>query len=251
MTQEEIIKQFTDLSEGKLTAEEWAEWFKAYKDDIEKICGRRAFLSIKPKESFSGIRNLYIGQLGAFEWLKSQNRTPHLSDLYQKGWEKEFEDFCQQEKQKEKQLQKAVEDKFGYLKNIYPKFFKQLTKSYSDSDCIEAGVQTDMIKAKEKELSIQLTDELSTFFQNISKLTLEGIEIDFTELADETIQKKQYLILGEFWLYGDGDQLLYNLENHHIYIFAHENQSPKAIKVASSFTDFIEKKMVTYLKEYE
>ncbi|RQO36674.1 hypothetical protein DBR39_16475 [Chryseobacterium sp. KBW03] len=113
------------------------------------------------------------------------------------------------------------------------------------------GVQPDMIKAKEKELSIQLTDELSIFFQNISKLILEGVEINFTELADETIQKKQYLTLGEFWLYGDGDQLLYNLENHHIYIFAHENQPPKAIKVANSFTDFIEKKLVTYLKEYE
>ncbi|ANF51253.1 hypothetical protein A0O34_12350 [Chryseobacterium glaciei] len=251
MTQQEIIEKFTSLSQGKLVAEEWIGWFTKYKDSIEKICGRTTFLKVKPKESFSDIRNLYIGQLAAFDWLTSKEITVALSDLYKKGWEKEFDDFCKAEKQKEKQLQKEVENKFGYLKNIYPKFFRQLTKSYSNSDVIEAGEKQEAIQNTEKELSIQLPEDLVIWYQNVSTLQLEGIDIDFKELTIETIQKKQYLTLGEFWLYGDGDQLLYNLENHNIYIFAHENQPPKAIKIANSFTDFIEKKMVTYLKEYE
>lgn len=251
MTQQEIIEKFTSLSQGKLVAEEWIGWFAKYKDNIEKICGRTTFLKVKPKESFSDIRNLYIGQLAAFDWLASKEITVDLSDLYKKGWEKEFDDFCKAEKQKEKQLQKEVENKFGYLKNIYPKFFRQLTKSYSNSDVIEKGQEHEVIQSKEKELSIQLPEDLVTWYQNVSTLQLEGIDIDFKELTIETIQKKQYLTLGEFWLYGDGDQLLYNLENHNIYIFAHENQPPKTIKIANSFTDFIEKKMVTYLKEYE
>lgn len=251
MTQQELIDKFTNLSEGKIVAEEWINWFTTHKDSVEKICGRTAFLKVKPKDSFSGIRNLYIGQLAAFDWLTSKEIKVSLSDLYKKGWEKEFDDFCKAEKQKEKLLQKEVENKFGYLKDTYPKFFKQLTKSYSNSDVIEAGEKQEAIQNTEKELSIQLPEDLATWYQNVSILRLEGIDIDFKELTIETIQKKQYLILGEFWLYGDGDQLLYNLENKSIYIFAHENQPPKAIKIANSFTDFVEKKMVTYLKEYE
>lgn len=251
MTQQELIDKFINLSEGKLVAEEWISWFITHKDSVEKICGRTAFLKVKPKNSFSGIRNLYIGQLAAFDWLTSKEIKVSLSDLYKKGWEKEFDDFCKSEKQKEKLLQKEVENKFGYLKDNYPKFFKQLTKSYSNFDVIEAGEKQEAIQNIEKELSIQLPEDLSTWYQNVSILRLEGIDIDFKELTIETIQKKQYLILGEFWLYGDGDQLLYNLENQSMYIFAHENQPPKAIKIANSFTDFVEKKMVTYLKEYE
>lgn len=251
MTQQELINKFINLSEGKLVAEEWINWFTTHKDSVEKICGRTAFLKVKPKDSFSGIRNLYIGQLAAFDWLTSKEIKVSLSDLYKKGWEKEFDDFCKAEKQKEKLLQKEVENKFGYLKDTYPKFFKQLTKSYSNSDVIEAGEKQETIQNTEKELSIQLPEDLTTWYQNVSILRLEGIDIDFKELTIETIQKKQYLILGEFWLYGDGDQLLYNLENKSIYIFAHENQPPKAIKITNSFIEFMEKKMVTYLKEYE
>lgn len=108
-----------------------------------------------------------------------------------------------------------------------------------------------MIHSKEKELSIQLPEDLIAWYHNVSILKLEGIEIDFQELSTETIQKKQYLVLGEFWLYGDGDQLLYSLENQTIYSFAHEHSPPKIIKIANSLSDFIEKKLVTYLKEYE
>lgn len=251
MTQQEIIEKFTDLSEGKLMGQEWISWFITHKDTVEKICGRTTFLKVKPKESFSDVRNLYIGQLAAFDWLQSKEINISFSDLYKKGWEKEFDDFCKAEKQKEKLLQKEVENKFGYLKNTYPKFFRQLTKSYSNSDVIETGEKQETIQSKEKELSIQLPEDLVTWYRNISILRLEGIDIDFKELSVETIQKKQYLILGEFWLHGDGDQLLYNLENHCICIFAHEQKPPKVIKIANSLFDFVEKKMVTYLKEYE
>lgn len=251
MTQQELIEKFISLSEGKLTTHEWMNWFTDHKDTVEKICGRTAFLKIKPKESFSAIRNVYIGQLGAFDWLQSVKINTTFSELYKKDWEKEFNDFCKAEKQKEKQLQQDVENKFGYLKDIYPKFFRQLTKSYTHSDIIEAGLQQEFILNKEKELSIQLPEDLIIWYRNISNLKLEGLEIDFQELSTGTIQKKQYLIMGEFWLYGDGDQLLYSLENQNIYIFAHEHSPPKTIKIANSLSDFVEKKMVTYLRDYE
>ncbi|WP_027386247.1 SMI1/KNR4 family protein [Chryseobacterium gregarium] len=250
MMQEEVIEKFKSLSEGKLMAGEWLSWFITHKDAIEKICGRTAFLKIKPI-NVSDIRNLYIGQLAAFNWLQSKGINTSLSDLYKKGWEKEFDDFCKSEKQKEKQLQKEVENKFGYLKDRYPRFFRQLIKSYGNADGIEKGVNREAIQHKEKELSIKLPEDLIAWNLNVSCLKFEGVYIDFKELTIETVQKRQYLVLGEFWLSGDGDELLYSLENHSIYILAHGYRPPKAIKTANSLFDFIEKKLVTYLKEYE
>jgi len=88
MTQQELIEKFISLSEGKLTTHEWMNWFTDHKDTVEKICGRTAFLKIKPKESFSAIRNVYIGQLGAFDWLQSVKIDTTFSELYKKDWEK-------------------------------------------------------------------------------------------------------------------------------------------------------------------
>ncbi|MCQ9640111.1 SMI1/KNR4 family protein [Chryseobacterium sp. WG14] len=251
MILEEITEKLILLSEAKLSAEEWIHWFAQHKENVEKICGRRAFLGMKPKDSFSGTRNLYIGQLAAFDWLQSQKISPNLSDLYKKGWEKEFNDFCKAEKERERQLQKTVENQFGYLKNIYPRFLKQLTKSYSTSDHIEKGASQERIQNKEKELSIQFPEDLILFYQNISRLELEGLTIDFEELDTEIIQSKIYLVLGEFWIYGDGDPLLYHWESQKVYILAHGHQPPKPIKIANSVSDLVEKKLVSYLKEYE
>lgn len=251
MTLEEITEQLIRLSEGKLSAEEWLHWFTQHKESVGKICGRRAFLGMKPRDSFSDIRNLYIGQLAAFDWLQLQKVNTNLSDLYKKGWEKEFNDFCKAEKEKERQLQKTVESQFGHLKDIYPRFLKQLTKSYSTSDHIEKGADPQRIQNKEKELSIQLPEDLILFYQNISRLELEGLTIDLEELDIEIIQNKTYLVLGEFWIHGDGDQLLYHWESQKMYILAHEHQPPKLIKIANSLSDLVEKKWVSYLKEYE
>ena len=246
-----IIQKFIDLSEGRLAAREWVNWFDQNHKIIEPICGRTTFLKMKPKESFSDTRNAYMGQTVVCDWLKSKNISAVLSNTYKEGWEKEFKDFQNAEKQKEKQLQKNIENKFGYLKSVYPKFFNQLTKSYSNSDIIAPGKELSIIKHKEQELSVKLPQDLATFYDNISKLVFEGISIDFEELEIEIIDQDQYLALGEFWIYGDGDKLLYNLENRAISILAHEYRSPKTIKVADTMTELVEKIFVQYLKEYE
>lgn len=75
MTEQAIIHQFIALAEGKLTAEDWKNWFAENAQSVEKICGRTAFLKIKPFASFSDAQNIYMGQTGAFNWLKSKTSS--------------------------------------------------------------------------------------------------------------------------------------------------------------------------------
>lgn len=252
MKEKDIITTLISLCEGKLTAEEWKNWFFQHMQDIEKICGRRYFLKIKPHQSFSDIRNVYYGQMAVAEWLKTKNVNFSLSDIYQKTEKKEFDGFCRVEKEKRKESKNVFEIKCADLKEIYPNFFRQLGKSFDpDTTKIEKGKNIAEIQAKEKELSVKFSDELKTFFSHIGAFEFEAVQINFDELDKECFEQKEYLILGEFWHYVDGNKLLYSIENKEISVFGCECRPLKIIKVAETLTEFVEKIMVKHLKEYE
>lgn len=251
MTEETIVKKLIELSEGKLSAQNWIIWFLENSNIIEKTCGRTVFLKMKTKESFSDNRNAYIGQSAVIDWLKTKNIYPEISNRYKNDWEKEFEDFCKSERTKEQNLKENVEFKFGYLKESYPKLFRQLQKSFSQTDLIGQGLELNIIEAKERELKINFSEDLKNFYLNISKFEFEGLNIDFTDLELEIINNQQYVTLGEYWKYGDGDRLLYHPKNQNVLVFAHEFRPPKIFTLAKTFKEFIEKEVVKHLKETE
>ncbi|MFP3597660.1 hypothetical protein [Chryseobacterium sp. SIMBA_029] len=244
----EVIDTFTDLATGKLTETEWLQWFDEHKNLVEITCGRTAFLKIKPKGNLTCIGNAYAGQIAVVSWLKNQNITTEVSNIYQKAYEKEFAEFVKQEKEKDQLRQQYVKDNFAYLADSYPRFFKQLLKSFDTSNTIEKGKTLSEISEKELFLSITFSPEIITFFSAISKLSLEGIEIDFDTLSIEVFEDKSFLMLGEFWYYGDGDLLLYDLANHKLFSYAHEHQPPKLVQLANSVPDLLEKNFTKYLK---
>lgn len=251
MAEPKIIKKFIELSEGKISAEEWKIWFSENAQNVEKICGKTNYLKIKIKDSNSEIQNAYYGQTAVYNWLKSKNIEVKLSDIYKKSYEEEFDKYCKVQEEKRKKVKKLVEIKFGHLKEIYPKLLRQLTKSYDEYTKIEAGKSIDEIGIKENELSLKFSDELKIFFHHISVFEFEGIEINFNYLDKQLFEKKEFLVLGEFWQYGDGDKLLYDIDKQHIVVFAHEHNPPKVIKQAHTMTEFIEKILVRHLKRYE
>lgn len=249
MDEQKVIEKFIELSEGRLSAADWKKWVSENMHTIEKVCGRTSFLKIKTKDTFSESQNIYHGQIAASNWLKLKDIKTSLSDIYKKNYEKEFDDYCKAQDEKRKELKKSVETKFGYLKGIYPKLLRQLTKSYDEFTKIEGGKSIDEIETKEKELSFKFPEELKVFFNHISVFKFEGIEINFNYLDKQLLDKKEFLILGEFWKYGDGDKLLYDIDNHDVFVFAHEYSPTKIIKQAQTITEFVEKILVRHLAE--
>lgn len=248
MTEENIISQFTALCEGKLTAEEWQKWIVDNAKIVEEICGRRYFLKIKPKASFSNKSNVYFGQTAVFEWLKTKNIDVFLSDVYKNEYEKEFDDFCKAQIKKDQAFKQAISLQFGCLKEIYPKFFNQLAENFGEIDQMEKGRTAEEIQHKEVELGVRFPHELKTFFQHISVLKLEGVEIRFEALEKYIMNEKVFLILGEFWKYADGDKLFYDVENNNILVFACECRPPKLLKKADTINTFLENTLLQYLK---
>ncbi|SHF65480.1 hypothetical protein [Pedobacter caeni] len=246
-----LIDTFINLAECRLTATDWLTWFNNNKELVGEICGRTTFLRIKPKDNLSDIGNAYSGQVAAVDWLKKKNVAVVVGDTYQKAYQHEFSEFCKHEQEKDKERQKKVKVDFGYLENLYPKFFKQLQKSFDTANTIEKGKLAPEISRKEQALSLTFSAELNTFFSNISKLILEGITIDFDDIYAETFDKKQFLVLGEFWLYGDGDLLLYDLTTGNCFSYAHEYSPPKIIALSKTMTELLEKNFSKYLKSYD
>jgi len=136
------------------------------------------------------------------------------------------------------------------LSAVYPKLTKQILKDFDEYNVVTAGIPLAEITQKSQDLGIALSEELTLFFQHIGELRLEGVEIRFTDLYTDVFNGKDYLVLGEFWKYGDGDKLLYAPDTQEIFCFAHEYAKPKVIKQADTMTEFVEKKLVAYLKNY-
>ena len=146
--------------------------------------------------------------------------------------------------------QTATPEDWERLSAVYPKLTKQVLKDFDEYNVVTAGIPLAEITQKSQDLGVAFSEELTLFFQHIGELRLEGVEIRFTDLYTDTFNGKDYLVLGEFWKYGDGDKLLYVPDNQQIFCFSHEYAKPKVIKQADTMTEFVEKKLVTYLKNY-
>ncbi|MDO4881572.1 MAG: hypothetical protein Q3983_09845 [Capnocytophaga sp.] len=146
--------------------------------------------------------------------------------------------------------QTATPEDWQRLSAVYPKLTKQVLKDFDEYNVVTAGIPLAEITQKSQDLGVTFSEELILFFQHIGELRLEGVEIRFADLYTDEFNGKPYLVLGEFWKYGDGDKLLYAPDTHQIFCFAHEYAKSKVIKQADTMTDFIEKKLVSYLKNY-
>ena len=146
--------------------------------------------------------------------------------------------------------QTATPEDWERLSAVYPKLTKQVLKDFDEYNVVTAGIPLAEITQKSQDLGVAFSEELNFFFQHIGELRLEGVEIRFTDLYTDAFNGKDYLVLGEFWKYGDGDKLLYTSDTQQIFCFAHEYAKPKVIKQADTMTEFVEKKLVAYLKNY-
>ena len=146
--------------------------------------------------------------------------------------------------------QTATPEDWERLSAVYPKLTKQVLKDFDEYNVVTAGIPLAEITQKSQELGVAFSEELTLFFQHIGELKLEGVEIRFADIYTDAFNGKDYLVLGEFWKYGDGDKLLYAPDTQQIFCFAHEYARPKVIKQADTMTEFVEKKLVAYLKNY-
>lgn len=146
--------------------------------------------------------------------------------------------------------QTATPEDWERLLAVYPKLTKQVLKDFDEYNVVTAGIPLAEITQKSEDLGVVFSEELSLFFQHIGELRLEGVEIRFADIYTDAFNGKDYLVLGEFWKYGDGDKLLYAPDTQEIFCFAHEYAKPKVIKQADTMTEFVEKKLVAYLKNY-
>ena len=132
--------------------------------------------------------------------------------------------------------QTATPEDWERLSAVYPKLTKQVLKDFDEYNVVTAGIPLAEITQKSQDLGIALSEELTLFFQHIGELRLEGVEIRFTDLYTDVFNGKEYLVLGEFWKYGDGDKLLYAPDTQQIFSFANQYAKQKVIKQSDTMT---------------
>lgn len=250
VTMEELTNIMLGLAEGKLSPDQWLEWWKRHEADVETLLNRGEYLRIKPKqwEMESVWRPIYACQEAAFQYLQERNIPFRASFRYRDKWNEEFDEYCRAEDRKQKEQASALKSQFPLLFQRYPKFAGSLQHTYTIGDTIGTGLSEPDIVLWEAEHNVQLTDDVKLFFQTCNPLRLEGIQLDINAMHPLTIGKKHWWVLGEFWKEADGDLLLIQMDVNKnvapIYYYAHELNKVK--KLCAGMTELLENKMAWY-----
>ncbi|MCP2041087.1 hypothetical protein L1281_001681 [Neisseria sp. HSC-16F19] len=240
----DIETTFTALCEGRLDAEEWLAWFAEHQAELEQTLNRRRYLGIKPMSHCSANRNAAAAQADAQKYLAGLGIEVALSDIYEQAWEREFAAWCAEQRREEKARQAAMKEAYGYVAGVYPKLFKALLKATDVT--IRPGADEAEIARAEDGLGVALPEDIRRFFRLMGGLRLEGVMLDIAELGLENFLGRDYVVLGEFWKYGDGDALLYDPAKAGIYVYAHGY--PKVIREAADMDAFAEKRLAAYVR---
>ncbi|MCL1917282.1 MAG: SMI1/KNR4 family protein [Peptococcaceae bacterium] len=241
---DEFQQMMIDLAACRVSPEEWSAWWAAHDAFLQEFLNRGEYLRIKPSTDTTRWCPISKSQKGAVQYLQNKGVPVHTSNDYQENWEKEMDEFCKQQRKKEKELLEMLKTQCPQLFSVYPRFAKSLKNAFLEGDTIEPGLSEMEIKSG----SYALPPDIEGLFKTVSVISLDGISIDCHELRSEVLCGQEYLVLGEFWKDADGDLLLIELNETAlptpIYYYCHEVNKVK--KLCNNIDELMEKQMSSY-----
>lgn len=247
----EFVAYMKNLAACRLQPQEWFVWWRENGEKIEAFAGRIAYLHLKPRAYESPWISILSSQEGAIGYLEKKGISFEQSDDYQKRYEKELDDFCKEQRRREKEALRVLQESHPLLFERYPKFAASLRFIFSEGDEIAPGATDEAIREIGGRLGYPLPEDVAFFFRTTSRISLEGIRLDLEEIHPTKLWGSDWYVLGEFWKDGDGDSLLIKLgeagDETEIYYYAHEARGKDQIRrLRKSMRDLIEKEFAAY-----
>lgn len=241
-----------ELAEGRMEPDDWLAWWKEHTDEVEAACPRGWFLKLKPMQVNSGAnRAAFISQDGACAILESLGLSFVRSNRYQIAWNEDFQKFYAAEKDRKELRAKQIAPRLLALAGTFPKFARFLKKQANEIDQIEEPASEHEIVATEQSLGMPLPHAYKLFLECTRALSLDGLSIGLEQVFRHPAviggepQTMETICIAEYWLEGDGDQVLvpYSVERTEdlpVYYYAHSAGTNIARELGSSITAWIE-----------
>jgi len=244
MEAEEFKNKMLELAVCKILPEDWHSWWTENDESLKIFLNKGDYLRIKPVSHDFRWVPILTSQKGARQYLQQSNIPFEHSDVYQKNYEKELDDYCKESKREAEERLNKIKLQFPLLFEKYPKFCNSLKNTFSEGDKISNNATGHKVYS----FSEILPQDIVDFFKIVSEISLEGISINSSYLRMEKLCGKDYLVLGEFWKEADGDLLLINLQDKtlptNIYYYAHSLNKVKLF--CNNMDDLMEKKFAYF-----
>ncbi len=244
---DEIDAKLEELALGKLSPKQWFDWWEKNEHIVQQRTSTAIFLHIKPNKEYMPFQATAYSQGGVQRYFKERNIEIPDNDVYTSGWAREMRKKAKEERKLREGEREVFKQNFASLGAEFPNLFNTLVKKYFAFDALKPGLDADAIKKLEQKLDFIFTPELRKLIQHISVMDADGFSINVENWS--TNNGGSELILGDFWLKADGDNLLMKKNDPAVYYYAHEEKG-KLKAVAENCTEFCEKYLPKVLKSY-
>jgi hypothetical protein len=247
-----FVGPLKELAEGRTEPDAWLAWWAAHADEVEAVCPRGWFLKLKPKQVEQGASGAtHFSQLGACEVLEKLKVPFERSDRYARARQEDFQRFLAAEEATKKARAHQFEPIFDALAKFFPKFARFLKNRARDIDRLEEPASPQEIAEVEQALGAPLPQAYTRLLQCTRALSLDGLYMGLDQVhrhlavAGKPSQGAETICIGEYWLEGDGDQVLVAYNPHPmpdppVYYYAHGAGTTTARRLAASVTKWIE-----------
>jgi hypothetical protein len=248
-----IVGPLKDLAEGRMEPDAWIAWWNAHASEVEANFPRGWFLKLKPRQlDDSGVnRAAFISQGGACYVLEALKVPFVRSDRYQQAWNKDFQQFCEQEKKRRDLRSKKFGPRIAAIAEVFPNLARFLKKRASELDQMEPPADEVDITTVEQTLGVPLPSAYRRFLKCTKGLNLEGLSLGLgnTEPHPAVIPGEHGAVaaicIAEYWLEGDGDQVLLERSSNPdndppVFYYSHGAGTNTARRLASSFSAWLE-----------
>ena len=246
-----FVAPLKDLAEGRTEPDAWLAWWAAHADEVEAACPRGWFLKLKPKQVEQGAHGAtHFSQQGAFDVLGKLNVAFVRSDRYLKAWQRELQQVIAAEKTKREARGEQFEPVFAALAKPFPKIARFLKTRVGDIDRLDGPASEQEVTTVEQSLGAPLPEVYRSFLRCTKRLSIDGLALGLEEISRDVVvvdqqPQKKTIRIGEYWLEGDGDQVLlaYNVNpatDPPVYYYAHAARTNTAREIAPSVSAWIE-----------
>ncbi len=244
---DEIDAKLEELGYGKLTPKQWFDWWEKNEPIVQQRTTPEIFAHIKPNPSYTPFQATAYSQGGVQRYFKQQNIEIPDNETYTKGWQREWSKRAAEERKQREGERDIFKQNFASLEAEYPNLFNTLVKKYFAFDVLKPGLDDAAINKLEQKLGFIFQPGLRKLIHHISVMDADGFSINVNNWFTDNGGSE--LILGDFWLKADGDNLLMKKNDPTVYYYAHEEKG-KLKAVAENCTEFCEKYLPKVLKSF-
>lgn len=214
----QIVSALQQLVAGDFSAEEWLEWWAANSELKAGELNRGQWLRLKPRQPGGfgpPCRCALVSQQEASKLLKSWGIQHDLSSRYQQEWDTAFEEFTAEQERQLKEKQKQFLPRLECLSAEFPKLSGFLRRHLDEIEELGAPASSEEIAHLEHAIGAPLAESFRRFLSCTSCLVYGdeasiGLQYTFRHPAyNPNSPSANRICFGEYWLEGDGDQLLF------------------------------------------